>query len=63
MMFAISQNLEKKAELLAKREEIRARTKELYEQEYEQFQGRYTNRENLRLRNDLFCKLFAEVLN
>lgn len=62
MMFALSQHLDKKAELLAKRQEVREHTKALYESEYEQFQGRYTNRENLRLRNELFFNLFSEIL-
>lgn len=62
MMFALSLHLDDREALLAKRDSVRELTKALYEREYDQFQGRYTNRENLRRRNELFSELFAEVL-
>lgn len=62
MMFALSMHIDKRDALLAKKVEIRQLTKEMYEREYDQFQGRYTNKENLRRRNDLFSELFSDVL-
>lgn len=62
MMFVLSQNLSNQEALLKKRDDVRRITKEMYEREYEQFQGRYTNQENLRRRNDLFSTLFSEIL-
>ena len=62
MMFALSMDIANRDVLLAKKVEIRQLTKEMYEREYDQFQGRYTNRENLRRRNDLFSELFSDVL-
>ena len=58
MMFALSQLLDRRAKLLEKSTEIRAAVKGLYEREYDQFQGRYTNRENLVARNKLFLDMF-----
>ena len=58
MMFALSQLLDRRAKLVEKSTEIKAAVKGLYEREYDQFQGRYTNRENLVARNKLFLDLF-----
>lgn len=62
MMFAISQHLDRAHDLRAAREAVREATKDLYEREYQQFQGRYTNLENLRRRNELLMELFADIV-
>lgn len=60
MMFALSQLLDRREKLLDRSTEIKAAVKGLYEREYDQFQGRYTNRENLVARNKLFLDLFQD---
>lgn len=62
MLFALSMHINNRDALLKKKFEIRQLTQDMYEREYDQFQGRYTNRENLRRRNDLFSELFSDVL-
>jgi hypothetical protein len=62
MMFALSQNLSSRDVLIERRDDLRRMTKEMYEREYDQFQGRYTNQENLRRRNELFSELLSAVL-
>ncbi|MBI5845718.1 MAG: DUF262 domain-containing protein [Deltaproteobacteria bacterium] len=63
LMFALSQFLDRSENLIAKKDEIVRAIRDLYETENSQFQGRYTNRENLRVRNDLFFKLFESILS
>ncbi len=62
MMFALSQNLEKGHLLIERKYNFRELAKQMYEQEYAEFQGRYTNQENLRRRNQLFSELISKVL-
>lgn len=63
MMFALSQFLDRRTDLINKKSEIREATRALYEKEYDQLQGRYTNRENLKHRNSLFLGLFNAALS
>ena len=62
MMFVLSQFLDHRAKLIEKESQIKIALKDLYEREYDQFQGRYTNRENLVARNKLFLDLFREMV-
>ncbi|MBK8285916.1 MAG: DUF262 domain-containing protein [Ahniella sp.] len=63
MMFALSQFKGKRDDLIAKRIELKDRVRQMYEQHYDQFEGRYTNKENLRVRNELFTAVFFSVLS
>ena len=63
MMFALSQFLDRQTALIDRRKEIRKAVKDLYEKEYDKFQGRYTNRENLSSRNKLFLGLLQEAIS
>lgn len=58
MMYALSGFLPQKQRLIIKKNEIRLSMIRMYETEYAQFEGRYTNRENLKRRNELFMALF-----
>ena len=62
LMFILSQYLEYEDELHSKKELINEATIKMYRTKYSEFEGRYTNRENLRKRNELFDDLFKEVL-
>lgn len=58
MMYALSRFLRHREKLIARRDDLRESIREMYQSEYDQFEGRYTNKENLRRRNDLFISLF-----
>ena len=60
MMYALSGFTPEREILLDKKVELRDAVRQLYEDQYGQFEGRYTNRENLRRRNELFIHLFQQ---
>ena len=60
MMYTLSGLLEHRSKLMANKERLLEDVKILYQQQYDQFEGRYTNRENLRIRNELFQSLFLQ---
>jgi hypothetical protein len=61
MMYALSGFRSARRSLLNRRYDLREATKKMYEAEYSQFEGRYTNRENLKRRNELFVSLFQSL--
>lgn len=61
LMFALSQYVDRREILLERREMLAAAMIEIYQQNYDHFQGRYTNRENLKQRNALFLELLGSV--
>lgn len=62
MMFALSQVLPFREKLVMQRDDLRERMRNMYEQEYAQFEGRYTNKENLKRRNELLSGLFNSAV-
>jgi hypothetical protein len=63
LMFVASKYLDKSDILTSKRKQLINQTILMYHENYEEFEGRYTNRENLRKRNELFDNLFKKVLD
>lgn len=62
MMFSLSKITNERDKLIARRVDLRDSVREMYERHYDQFEGRYTNKENLRVRNELFASVFQSVL-
>ena len=63
MMFCLSQNIEFSKAFVALKDDISNALVGFYTENYADFQGRYTNRENLRRRNKLFMDFFEEFKN
>lgn len=59
IMFVFSQNLESVDRLLNAREEIREALPAFYEENYTEFEGRYTNLRNVEARNRLFTEFLS----
>lgn len=62
LMFILSQHVNNAAKIKQKSKELLEGLSKLYEAEHDEFSGRYTNRENLRKRNELFNKLIKEIV-
>jgi Protein of unknown function DUF262 len=62
MMYAFSQQIERKAELLARAEQIRAALPEFYQTNYAIFEGRKVNRVDMNARNGAMIALLNSVL-
>jgi hypothetical protein len=62
LMYAFSQRLERKAELLVKAEQIRAALPEFYQMNYAIFEGRKVNRADMSARNDAVIVLLDSIL-
>ncbi|MFK2904367.1 DUF262 domain-containing protein [Dyella ginsengisoli] len=60
MMFALSRFRFARALLISRKDALQDAIREMYERDYAQFEGRYTNRENLRRRNELFVEVFEK---
>lgn len=63
IMFVFSQNLHKKEELLERGEILRNRLPQFYKDNYDKFEGRYTNLSNIAERNDLFDSFLKSALD
>jgi hypothetical protein len=63
IMFVFSQNLHNAPILRQRSEKIRGRIEPFYQNNYPAFEGRYTNRSNLSLRNDLFAEFLRSSLS
>lgn len=62
IMFVFSQNLDRAEDLVARGEMIRERLPQFYEENYERFEGRYTNLSNISERNELFSSFIDAAL-
>jgi hypothetical protein len=63
LMYVISGYVDRANEVIEKREIIAAGIKALFENETNEFEGRYTNLANIQKRNGLFQELFSEILD
>jgi len=63
IMYALSQLLEYKDQLVAQRKQIFSGLEKFYKDNADQFEGRYTNKTNLKARNDLFIEYFNSFLH
>jgi hypothetical protein len=62
IMFVFSQSLNRADDLVARSQLIRDRLPKFYEDNYESFEGRYTNLSNISERNDLFRSFIDDAL-
>ena len=62
LMFVFSQHLARSADLIARKDYLRGRSEPFYQEHYNSFEGRYTNRSNIIERHQLFEQLLLETL-
>lgn len=63
IMFVFSQHLGRSADLIARKDTLRGRLEPFYQEHYNSFEGRYTNRSNIIERHQLFERLLRETLD
>lgn len=61
LMFALSQNIQARDTLVAKKDAFEKKIQQVFEENAAAFEGRYTNKEDLRRRNDLMVGLVNTV--
>lgn len=62
MMWAFSRYLDRADSIIGKKEAFRKKIKSFYKNNYDEFKGKYTNRANIRQRNELFNDFVDQIL-